>query len=56
MTGKVYKDQAVRFPVKYSWGKSYVMLLYNYDSNDMLTQAMKNQTKESMTENIRNYI
>ena len=38
-----------RFPLKYSWGDRYAVVLYDYDSNAILTRAMKNRTKEAMT-------
>ena len=40
----------VLFLVKSSWGNSYAMILYDYDSNSILTRDMKNQTKEAITE------
>ena len=40
----------VRFTVKYSQVNSYVVVLYNYDSTSISTWAMKNLTKESMTQ------
>jgi hypothetical protein len=36
-------DQAGRFPVKSSKGKSYIMVLYNYDSNGILATTMKSR-------------
>ena len=43
MTGKIYTDQVVQFQVKYSGGSSYDMLIYDYESNEILTQAIKNK-------------
>ena len=39
-----------QFPVKFSWGNSDIMVLCYYDSNAILMWAMKNRTKEAMTE------
>ena len=54
ITENIYMYQSYRFPVKYSWGNIYAMILYNYDSNTILAQAMKNGTKEAIIENISN--
>ena len=43
-TGKIYTDQTGRFPVRSSNGKQYVLVLYDYDSNAILTEAIKNRT------------
>ena len=36
-TGKFYTDKTGRFPVTSSCGIQYVLVLYDYDSNDILT-------------------
>ena len=50
MTGKIYMNQTIQFPVKSSQGNSSAIVLYNYDSNDILTRYMKNRTKEAIAE------
>ena len=50
MTGGVYADHTGRFSVKYSQGNIYVMVIYDYDSSDILMRAIKNRTKEAMKE------
>ena len=40
-TGKVYTAQTRRFPVRSSAGNHYNLVLYNYDSNAILTEALK---------------
>ena len=40
-TGKVYTDQMGRFPVHSSAGNQYILVMYNYDSNAILTEAPK---------------
>ena len=43
ITGKIYMYHTGRFPVKSSLVNRYSMALYDYDSNAILTRAMKNQ-------------
>lgn len=40
-TGKVYTDQTGRFPVRSSADNQYILVLYDYDSNAILTEALK---------------
>ena len=40
-TGKVYTDQTGRFTVRSSAGNQYILVLYDYDSNAILTEAIK---------------
>jgi hypothetical protein len=42
--GQIYTDQTVRFPVVSSKGNKYVMILYDYDSNAILAQPIKDIT------------
>ena len=43
-TGKIYTDQTGRFPVTSSRGNQYVMVLYDYDTNAILTEPLRNRT------------
>ena len=43
-TGKIYTDQSGRFPVTSSEGNKYILLIYDYDSNAILTEPIKNRT------------
>jgi hypothetical protein len=43
LNGMILTDQTGRFPVKSSKGKSYIMVLYNYDSNGILATTMKSR-------------
>ena len=43
-TGKIYTNQTGRFPVTSSQGSKYVLVLYDYDTNAILTEALKNRT------------
>jgi hypothetical protein len=42
--GQIYTDQTGRFPVVSSKGNKYIMILYDYDSNDILEQPIKYRT------------
>jgi hypothetical protein len=42
--GQIYTDQTGRFPVVSSKGNKYIMLLYDYDSNSILAQPIKDRT------------
>jgi hypothetical protein len=46
--GKVYGDLAGRFPIQYSSGNKYILTLYDYDSNTISTEPMKNRTDGEM--------
>jgi hypothetical protein len=43
LNGMISTDQTGRFPVKSSNGKSYIMVLYNYDSNGIIATTMKSR-------------
>jgi hypothetical protein len=51
-TGKIYTDQTGRFPVTSSQGNQYILVLYDYDTNSILTEPLKNRTG---TEILRTY-
>jgi hypothetical protein len=42
--GQIYKHQTCRFPVVSSKGNKYTMVLYDYDSNAILANAIKDRT------------
>jgi hypothetical protein len=42
--GQIYTDQTGRLPVISSKGKKYIMILYEYDSNAILAQPIKDRT------------
>jgi hypothetical protein len=46
--GKVYGDLTGRFPIQSSSGHKYILTLYDYDSNTILTEPMKNRTDGEM--------
>ena len=41
---KIYSDPPVQFPTKSSKGNQYIFVLYHYDSNEILTEPMKDRT------------
>jgi hypothetical protein len=43
LNGMISTDQTGRFPTKSLKGKSYFMVLYNYDSNVILAETMKSR-------------
>ena len=48
-TTKAYMDSTGRFPHKSTRGNEYVMVVYDYDSNAILVEALKNRTAGEMT-------
>jgi hypothetical protein len=42
--GQIYTDQTCRFPVVSSNGNTHIMILYDYDSNAILEQLIKDRT------------
>ena len=35
-TKKIYTDQTGKFPITYSWGNKYILIMYVYDANAIL--------------------
>jgi hypothetical protein len=46
---KAYSNQTRKFPVQSSWGYNYVMVLYDYDSNAILSKALKTQQASKLS-------
>jgi hypothetical protein len=42
--GQIYTDQTGEFPVVSIRGNKYIMILYDYDSNAILAQPIKDRT------------
>jgi hypothetical protein len=42
--GQIYTDQTGLFPMISSKGNKYIMVLYEYDGNAILTEPIKNRT------------
>ena len=47
-TGKIFSDKTGRFPVTSSKGNKYIMIMYDYDSNIILGEAMKSRTGDEI--------
>jgi hypothetical protein len=43
-TGKIYTDRTGQFPMTSSQGNKYILVLHEYDTNPILTEALHNQT------------
>ena len=43
-SNKIYTDQTGRFPVTSSRGYKYIMIAYDYDSNNILAEPLKSRT------------
>ena len=43
-SNKIYTDQTGRFPVTSSRGYKYIMIAYEYDSNNILAESLKSRT------------
>jgi hypothetical protein len=46
--GQIYTDQTGRFPVVSSKGNNYIMIVYDYDSNAILAQPIKDRTSPEL--------
>jgi len=51
-TRKVYTDQTGRFPFASSKGNLYIIILYNYDANAILSQPIKSRSQEDIVKGI----
>ena len=47
--GRIYTDQTRHFPVMSSKGNKYVMVLYSYNANAIITEPIKNRTNGELT-------
>jgi hypothetical protein len=47
-TGQIYTDLMGRFPQQSSRGKTYITILYNYDSSNIITAPMKIRSDKVM--------
>ena len=48
-TAKAYSDQTGKFPFTSSRGHKYLIIVYDYDSNAILHQPLKNRTASELT-------
>ena len=49
ITGQIYTDQPGKFLVPSLSGNNYIMVLYDLDTNSILSEPMKSRTGEEMT-------
>ena len=47
-TAKAYSDQTGKFPFTSSRGNKYLMIVYDYDSNAILQEPLKNKTSKEL--------
>jgi hypothetical protein len=47
-TGQIHSDQTGKFIVASSTGNNYVLVVYDYDSNSILVEPMRNRTGPSI--------
>ena len=45
---KIYSDQNGKFPVTSFYGHKYIMVLFDLDSNNILSEPMRNRTASEM--------
>ena len=48
--GKTYSDQTRRFPYQSLRGNKYIFILYDYDSNAILQEELKDRPASSLTQ------
>jgi hypothetical protein len=48
VTGQIYSDQTGRFPTTSSRGNKYVMIVYDYDSNAILSETLTSRTEAEL--------
>lgn len=48
LSGRVYIDQTVRFPVISSVGNKYVIVLHDYDMNAILVEQLRDKVQQEM--------
>ena len=47
-TGQIYSDLAGRYPITSSRGNKYLLIIYDYDSNAILAEPLKNRSDNEM--------
>ena len=47
-TGQIYSDQTGKFPITSTRGNAYVFILYDYDSNNIMAEPIKNREASSI--------
>ena len=52
--GKIYSDLTGRFPVQSSQGNKYIFVLYDYDSNAIMVEALKTRAASEILRAFKN--
>eukprot|EP00957_Ditylum_brightwellii_P026572 2009376-Ditylum_brightwellii.AAC.1 len=52
-TGAIYSNITGKFPYPSCKGHQYIMVMYDWDSNSILGEPMKNKTKEEIVRAIQ---
>jgi mRNA-degrading endonuclease HigB of HigAB toxin-antitoxin module len=50
VSGQIFSDQTVRFPVTSSKGNQYIMVVYDYDSNHILAEPLKSHSEHEFVQ------
>jgi hypothetical protein len=48
VTGQIHSKQTGRFPITSSRRSKYIMVVYDYDSNAILTELLTSRTKSEL--------
>jgi hypothetical protein len=48
VTGQIHSNQTGRFPITFSRGSKYMMVVYDYDSNAILTKPLTSRTETEL--------
>jgi hypothetical protein len=48
ISGQIFSDQTGRFPVTSSKGNRYIMVVYDYDSNNILAEPLKSRNEHEL--------
>ena len=54
-TGKINSDLTVKFPFKYFRGNRYIMVVYDYDINAIIIEAIKSVKENQSPMHMKHY-
>ena len=54
-TGKIYTDQTGKFPCTSAGGHNYIMVLYDYESNAILMEPVRDRKGNTLLDAHKNY-
>ena len=54
--GAFYRDLTSHFPIRSNHGSNYILVLYNYDSNSILVEPLKNHSVQKFYDPTANYM